>query len=273
MRFDPEALERWLEAARSGWRPLDTGAETLRRAARRASLVQGAQATGGRSASRCSRRHGRAARMARGTILARRADGVTTYSIKYRLATARRSRRPSAPRAGTPSAPSPPLRLSRPRRGAARKPGDVRGVCDSMAGRAPAPGRASHGHRLREYPPQSPRPLFGPRRLASIRPEHVRAYVAAKLDGVLQSGSSRTGRADGSSGGSRPRRSTTRSRCSGSCSATPAPTGSSRATLPPAATVAGRSSSRSRTGRGTTCAPTRCRSTSPPARSSGTRGR
>ncbi len=46
VRFDPEELERWLEAARGGWRPLDTGAETLRRAARRVTLAQGTPGDG-----------------------------------------------------------------------------------------------------------------------------------------------------------------------------------------------------------------------------------
>lgn len=45
VRFDPEELDRWLARARSGWRPLDTGAETLRRVQgeRRLRAVNGGQ--------------------------------------------------------------------------------------------------------------------------------------------------------------------------------------------------------------------------------------
>jgi excisionase family DNA binding protein len=34
LRFNPDDIAAWLERAREGWEPLDTAAETLRRAAR-----------------------------------------------------------------------------------------------------------------------------------------------------------------------------------------------------------------------------------------------
>ncbi len=39
VRFDPAEIERWLAAARAGWRLTDTSAQTLRRAARRTTIV------------------------------------------------------------------------------------------------------------------------------------------------------------------------------------------------------------------------------------------